>query len=233
MIRTVAETGSTNADLLALARFEAVEEGFWLRAERQTAGRGRLGRTWASPIGNFYGSTVVRVRPGDPAAATLGLVAAVALAEVVSALLPSAPTLKWPNDLLIDGVKLSGILLERADHVVVVGIGVNLAHHPDLPDRRTTSLAAQGVTVTPADFAQLLAEAFARWVTRWRTQGFAPVRAQWLAAAYPPGTLLRAALPDGSAIEGMFEDMDADGALIMRLASGERRGIHAGDVFLV
>ena len=114
MIRTVAETGSTNADMLHLAR-EGAAEGLWLRAERQLAGRGRQGRGWDSPVGNFYGSTLVRLRRGDPAPATLGFVAAVALAELVDGLLPGGgPMLKWPNDLLIDGAKLSGALLERA-----------------------------------------------------------------------------------------------------------------------
>ena len=258
VIRTVAETGSTNADLLALAR-AGVEEGVWLRAERQTAGRGRQGRAWTSPPGNFYGSTAVRLRPRDPPAPTLGFVAAVALEEVVSGLLaagvlatkpdgspqkPSDPEpspgfrpggviLKWPNDLLIDGAKLSGILLERADDAVVVGIGVNLAHHPDLLDRRATSLAAHGVMIAPQPFAELLAVAFARWLATWRIQGFAAVRVRWLARAHPPGAPLRAALPDGSAVEGAFEDMDRTGALILRLADGARRSIHAGDVFLV
>ena len=235
-IRTVAQTGSTNADLVALARAGAVAEGFWLRAERQSAGRGRQGRVWASPVGNLCASTLVQVRPGDPAAATLGFVAAVALAEVVAGLLPDAgarATLKWPNDLLVGGAKLSGILLERTEDAVVVGIGVNLAHHPDLPDRRTTSLAAQGATVAPGAFAPMLAEAFARWVARWRAQGFAAVRAQWLAGAHAVGTAISAALPDGSIVAGDFADLDADGALILRLASGERRAIHAADVFLV
>ena len=210
-------------------------EGFWLRAERQTAGRGRQGRPWTSPIGNFHGSTLVRLRPGDATAATLGYVAAVALTEVVAALLPNnaTPRIKWPNDLLIDGAKLSGILLERAGDEVVVGIGVNLAHHPDLPDRRTTSLAMHGVAIAADAFAPLLAEAFARWLDRWRSVGFAAVRAQWLAAAHPVGTPLRVALPDETAIEGQFDGLDADGALILRLASGARRAIHAGDVFLV
>lgn len=213
-------------------RSGAVTEGFWLRAERQTAGRGRQGRAWISPPGNFHGSTLVQLRPDDPAAATLGFVAAVALAEVVTVFVPAA-RLKWPNDLLIDGAKLSGILLERAEEAVVVGVGVNLAHHPDLPDRLTTSLAAARVDIDAVAFAPLLAQAFARWLARWRVQGFAAVRRQWLASAHPAGTPLRAALPDGTTVEGLFEELDGDGALIVRLASGARRAIHAGDVFLV
>ncbi|WP_375391242.1 biotin--[acetyl-CoA-carboxylase] ligase [uncultured Sphingomonas sp.] len=248
--------------MLARAKAGAIE-GEWLRAERQTAGRGRQGRAWDSPVGNFYGSTLVRLRPADPPAATLGFVAAVALAEVVeSALTPSSlpfrsPAancslsqgereggaqrrkgegelqLKWPNDLLLGGAKLSGILLERADDGVVVGIGVNLAHHPDLPDRPTTSLAAHGVPVAPNAFADMLADGFGGWRDRWRTGGFAPVRARWLKLAHPPGTALTARLPDGSALAGTFDGLDADGALILRLATAERRVIHAADVFLV
>lgn len=254
-IVTVAETGSTNADMLALAR-SGVAEGRWLSAGRQTAGRGRQGRDWRSPVGNVSASTLVRVRPADPPAATLALVAAVAVHETVRTFSPSPfcgfaapplsrrereepPTgaaglmLKWPNDLLLDGAKLAGILLERADDAVVVGIGVNLAHHPELADRATTSLTAHGITVDPAQFVMTLADTFARWLSRWRGEGLAPVRAAWLAAAHAPGTALVARLPDGTASEGLFDGLDADGALILRLAGGERRVIHAADVFLL
>ncbi|WP_260599335.1 biotin--[acetyl-CoA-carboxylase] ligase [Sphingomonas endolithica] len=253
--------------MLELARSGAAE-GLWLRAERQVSGRGRQGRAWVSPVGNLSASTLVRLRGTDPAAATLALVAAVALEEVVSVyLFPgegrgpgvertlagrsalSSPTsrldpglrrgsaaaamLKWPNDLLIDGAKVSGILLERADDAVVIGIGVNLAHHPDDLDRPTTSLAAHGASPEPADFLDTLAAAFAHWLSRWRSEGLAPMRARWLERAHPPGTALSASLPDGSAVEGLFEGLDADGALILRLADGDRRVIHAGDVFLI
>ena len=231
MIRTVAETGSTNADVLALAR-TGVTEGLWLRAERQTVGRGRQGRTWESPVGNSYASTLVRLRPTDPPAATLALVTAVALAEAVGVYVEGL-RIKWPNDLLIDGAKMSGILLERADDAVVIGIGVNLAHHPDLANRPTTSLAAHDAHVAPEDFIETLAESFARWLSRWRGEGLLPVRQRWLDLAHAPGTALTARLPDGSAIDGLFDGLDADGALILRLADGARRVIHAADVFLI
>lgn len=261
-IRTVAETESTNADLLDLVR-TGLAEGIWLRAERQTAGRGRQGRAWVSPAGNFYGSTLVRLRPGDPLAATLGFVAAVALAEAVATLLNPGESrdpvssgsdrqfsaraasqmrpglrrgglvVKWPNDLLIDGAKLSGILLERADDAVVVGIGVNLAHHPDLPDRPTTSLAAHDVVIPAPAFAEILADGFARLLERWRHDGFTRIRQRWLDLAHPRGTALAVGLPDGERLDGLFDGLDRDGALILRLASGERRVIHAADVFLV
>ncbi len=233
-IRTVATTGSTNADLIALAS-NGAEEGLWLRAGQQTGGRGRQGRDWASPPGNLYASTLVRLRPTDPAPATLALVAAVALDEAMRAWLPDTVplTIKWPNDLLIDGAKLSGILLERSGDAVVIGVGVNVAHHPDLPDRPATSLAAHGATVDAASFLETLAEAFARWLGRWRGEGLAPIRARWIERAHPPGTALTARLPDGSATDGLFERLDSDGALILRLADGTTRVIHAADVFLI
>ena len=230
-IRTVAETGSTNADMLLLARAGA-DEGLWLRAERQTAGRGRHGRAWTSRPGNLYASTLLRLRPSDPPAATLAFVAAVALHEAVG-VFGLAAQLKWPNDLLVAGAKLSGILLERSDDAVVAGIGVNLANHPDLPDRPATSLAAQGASVAPDAFLDGLADGFARWLARWRGEGLAAVRAAWLAAAHPMGTALSVRLPDGTAHEGLFGGLDADGALILRLASGQRHVIHAADVFLL
>jgi BirA family biotin operon repressor/biotin-[acetyl-CoA-carboxylase] ligase len=234
MIHIVAETGSTNADMLVLARAGATE-GCWLRADRQLAGRGRQGRPWVSPPGNFHASTLVRLRPDDPPAATLAMVTAVALDEAIDVFLVerSALALKWPNDLLLAGAKLSGILLERADDAVVIGIGVNLAHHPDLPDRPTTSLAAHGVTVTPSMLAEMLADTVARWLARWRGEGLAPVRARWLARAHPVGTALTARLPDGRGIDGLFDGLDADGALLLRLASGDRHVIHAADIFLL
>ena len=234
MIRRIAETGSTNADLIALAG-SGSPEGLWLRAERQTAGRGRQGRAWVSPVGNLYASTLVRLRPGDPPAATLALVAAVALEEVVRAYLgdPTPLVLKWPNDLLLGGAKVSGILLERSGDAVVIGIGVNLAHHPEGLDRPVTSLAAAGVDVAPSDFCETLGDAFARWLERWRGQGLGPVRDRWSARAHPAGTALTAHLPDGSAVDGLFERLDADGALILRLADGSRRVIHAADVFVI
>lgn len=231
-IRTVAETGSTNADMISLAG-AGLEEGVWLRAERQKSGRGRQGRLWVSPPGNLYASTLIRLRPSDPPAATLALVAAVALEETVSAYVPGAALLKWPNDVLIDGAKLSGVLLERAGAAVVIGFGVNLAHHPRDTDRVATSLAAYNVAVDPADFNETLADSFARWVERWRGEGMDVIRRHWVNHAHAIGTPLTARLPDGSAVDGLFECLDSDGALILRLADGTRRVIHAGDVFLL
>jgi BirA family biotin operon repressor/biotin-[acetyl-CoA-carboxylase] ligase len=223
LIRTVPETGSTNDDLAALARNGAAE-GTWLRADRQTGGKGRQGRAWRSPPGNLYASTLVRLRVEDPPALTLALVAAVALHEVVAIHAPQV-RIKWPNDLLVDGAKLSGILLERQGDAVIVGFGVNLAHHPEDLDRPAASLGAR---VTPEALLRRLAASFEIWLERWRTQGLAPVRAAWLAAAHPIGTPL---VSGGT--EGTFDGLDETGALRLRLADGAIRVVHAGDVFLV
>jgi BirA family transcriptional regulator, biotin operon repressor / biotin---[acetyl-CoA-carboxylase] ligase len=222
-IRTLAETGSTNDDVAGLAR-EGAAEGLWLRAGRQSGGKGRQGRAWVSPPGNLYTSTLVRLRPGDPPAPTLALVAAVALHEAIAPHAPAA-RIKWPNDLLVEGAKLAGILLERQSDAVVIGFGVNLAHHPADLDRPAASLDPP---VPAPAFLARLAAAFAGWLARWRAEGLAPVRAAWLAAAHPLGTILSA----GDS-RGAFDGLDESGALRLRLADGALRVIHAGDVFLI
>lgn len=231
----MASTGSTNADLLKLARDGVAEDDVWLRAERQTDGRGRQGRAWCSPGGNLYASTSVGLRPGDPPAPTLALLAAVALDEAVRAVLPTyeALQLKWPNDLLIGGAKLSGILLERVGERVVIGVGVNVTHHPALAERATTSLHAAGAAIDAAGLLERLAPIFSSWVERWRDRGVAPIAAHWSTRAHPEGTELSVRLPDGSTLAGSFEGLDANGALRLRLAGGGTRVIHAGDVFLI
>ncbi|HEX8239580.1 MAG TPA: biotin--[acetyl-CoA-carboxylase] ligase [Allosphingosinicella sp.] len=233
-IHTVAETGSTNDDLASLAR-EGAAEGIWLRAGRQSGGRGRQGREWHSPPGNLYASTLIRLRPGDPPAPTLALVAAVALHEVATAFTVAGVKIeiKWPNDLLVAGAKLSGILLERLDDAVIVGFGVNLADHPDETARPAINMGMLGGAPDPGRFLDALAEAFARWVGRWRDDGLAPIRERWLAAAHPPGTPLSTHTASGAWIEGVFEGLDESGALRLRLADGSSHVVHAGDVFLI
>jgi BirA family transcriptional regulator, biotin operon repressor / biotin---[acetyl-CoA-carboxylase] ligase len=229
--RVVERTASTNADMLTLAA-NGAPEGSWLRAVEQTAGRGRLGRAWVSPPGNLYASTIVRLARGDPNPATLALVASVALDETLRAY-GAEPRIKWPNDIFIGDAKLTGILLERAGEAVVVGIGVNLAHHPEALDRPVTSLAAQGLGAPDPDaFLHDLAEAFARWLALWRT-GLGPVRSRWLERAHPVGTALSVRLPDQPPLDGLFDGLTPDGALRLRLPSGQVQVIHAGDVFLI
>ncbi|HKT86293.1 MAG TPA: biotin--[acetyl-CoA-carboxylase] ligase [Novosphingobium sp.] len=235
MIRTVAETGSTNADLAALlAGGEYVREGDWLVADRQTAGRGRSGRVWNDGLGNFMGSTVVRPGPGDPAAATLALMSGLAVHEALAGFLaePLALRLKWPNDLLLDGAKLAGILLEAVAGAVIVGIGVNLRVAPPVEGRAVASLADRGILVPPEEFAAKLAAAFELELNRWRSSGLAPFLRRWQNAAHPKGTRLTVLPPGEEAIEGAFAGLAEDGNLLLDLDDGSVRMIHAGDVLL-
>ena len=199
----------------------------------QTGGRGRQGRVWGSGTGNLHASTVVRDRPGDPPAPTLALVAAIALHQLLVAHVGTADLrVKWPNDLLLDGAKLSGILLEKSGDAVVIGFGVNLAWHPQGLDQPVTSLPAAGLaTPDPDAFLHDLADAFAHWLARWRGEGLEPVRARWMAIAHPVGAPLVARQSGGRSIAGLFDGLEPDGALRLRLADGSRHVMHAGDVF--
>jgi len=232
LIETVAEIASTNSALLArLGSGEAIGEGTWLIADRQTAGRGRAGRQWSDGHGNFMGSTVAQLRAGDPPAPTLSLVAGVALHRALGQI--PGLQLKWPNDLLVDGAKLAGILLERHGDAVVVGLGVNLAQAPELPDRPTVSLAALGHDITRDDFANTLAAEWGNALAQWHGQGWAALRDEWLTRAHPRGTLLQVHDRDQGLIIGAFAGLNPDGAALLRLADGEQRAIHAGDMELV
>ncbi|MEZ5694289.1 MAG: biotin--[acetyl-CoA-carboxylase] ligase [Altererythrobacter sp.] len=235
MIHTVAETGSTNADLAARLRGgEYVPEGDWLVAERQTAGRGRQGREWFDGYGNFMGSTVVHPADGDPPVHTLTLVASLALYEAIVPLLPQPGQLqiKWPNDLLLSGGKLSGILLEREGKAVILGIGVNLAAAPELDDRQTAALSDIGPAPDRELFATMLAGHVSRELDRWRQFGLDPIRNRWLAAAHPLGTPLAVHDAGGDRLAGSFSGLSEDGSLMLRLEDGTTRAIHAGDVML-
>lgn len=235
MIRTLSETGSTNADLLAALRAgERVAEGDWLVAERQTAGRGRQGRAWFDGAGNFMGSTVVRLTPRHPPPASFALAAGLAVYEAMVPLLPDpAPLgLKWPNDVTYAGAKLAGILLEREGEALVVGIGVNLAQAPQIEGRATIALRDLGPAPDRDLFAGMLAESFAAELERWRSHGLDPLARRWQAAAHPPGTPLTVAPPGEKPLTGAFDGLTEDGALRLRLADGSSRVMHAGDVFL-
>jgi BirA family biotin operon repressor/biotin-[acetyl-CoA-carboxylase] ligase len=205
-------------------------EGDWLVALEQTAGKGRQGRGWTTKRGNFFGSTLVQLAAGDPPAQSLSLVAGLALAEALDSAIPGLPLLlKWPNDLLLDGAKAAGILLEREGDRVVIGFGVNLAAAPHLPGRSTAHFAGG---IAPEAFAPLLAGAMARIVVAWRSSDPEAFARAWLARAHPPGTLLNVHGADAAPLSGRFDGIEHDGTLRLRLEDGSVRRIHAADVEL-
>jgi BirA family biotin operon repressor/biotin-[acetyl-CoA-carboxylase] ligase len=226
--------GSTNDEAKRLAA-QGCAHGTVIWADQQTAGRGRLGRSWQSPPGNLLFSVVLR--PSIPAtrAAELGFLSAVATAECVAELLPRGDgiSLKWPNDVQVDGAKVAGILPEaqsvgEALAWVVLGLGLNVAHFPADTPYPATSLSAHGATVTPEQGLQTFLTHLAQWLPRWESEGFSPVRAAWLARARGLGREVTVDL--GIRQErGIFHDLDADGAMILGTTQGARR-IAAGDV---
>lgn len=235
MIELVEQTGSTNADLAAAIRGgEGWPEGTWLVARRQSAGRGRQGREWFDGAGNFMGSTVVVVGEGSPPPASLSFVAALAVYDAALEVVGEGGhlALKWPNDVMLDGGKLSGILLEMVRGHIIVGIGVNLARAPHLPDRKTAALADIAEPPAPETFAASLAAHFDRRLEAWRTYGLGlTLQAFLVHSIHAAGSPVTVHDTDGSVLSGTFAGLEeSDGALRLRLADGRERVIRAGDI---
>ena len=229
--------GSTNAE--ALARARAGEHGpLWITAARQTAGRGRRGNVWTSEPGNLYASLL----PSDAAPAAhlpeLCFVVALAVRDAVANVAPEfAPKLKlkWPNDLLLDGAKLAGILIEAESvddaTAIAAGVGVNCAHHPENLTYPATSLAACGVAVKPSDLLSALSRTMMVRLAQWsRGSGFAAIRAEWLKHAASLGGDIHVRLPDRE-LTGRFETLDRMGRLMLRLPAGNLEAITVGELF--
>jgi BirA family biotin operon repressor/biotin-[acetyl-CoA-carboxylase] ligase len=231
-VRHYDSIGSTNDEALRLAR-GGTAHGTVVHADEQIAGRGRLARRWQSPPGNLYVSIVLRLNLPAARCAEIGFVAALAVADAVETLLPNQlrTTLKWPNDVLLRGGKISGILLENIDDALIVGIGINVLRAPgDVAYKVTTIVDSGGLATVDGTRASLLT-ALARWLEIWQRDGFPPIRAAWLARAHPPGTPVRLTLSD-RLIEGRFADLAPDGSLILETDDG-RKQFAAGDVALV
>ena len=209
----------------------------WILAIEQTAARGRRGRAWSTPRGNFAGTLIMR-RIGSPADAALrSFVASLALREAFVAVTgqEAAFALKWPNDVLLNGGKVAGILLETVGENLVIGIGVNLAHAPT-PEQveqgavtPVSVLGETGLSVAPAAFLDALASAYARMEDQFTIYGFAPIRTAWLSHAARIGEVVTARTMRDETI-GVFEDVDASGNLILNTAKG-RVAITAADVY--
>lgn len=238
--RILLEIDSTNAEGLRLA--PTLDAPEWIVARLQTAGRGRRGKTWDSPHGNFAGTLVMH--PTEPAdqVALRSFVAALALYDTLVAILGRTEgiELKWPNDVLLDGGKVAGILLESegsgsAIKHLAIGIGVNLASAPDpetLEPGAVPPVAlgdVMGGTIGPENFLELLGPAYAYWEDQFRKHGFAPIRAAWLDRAARLGELITARTGKTELI-GTFETVDEAGNLILTNAEG-RHAIPAAEVF--
>jgi BirA family biotin operon repressor/biotin-[acetyl-CoA-carboxylase] ligase len=236
----LAEVDSTNAE--GFRRAAGLTGATWILAGFQTAGRGRRSRPWASPRGNFHATLVLKPQEPPETVALRSYAAALALREALVALtrLPDGFALKWPNDVLLNGGKLAGILLESqglggADPVLCIGIGVNLIAAPGLGEVEpgavppVSLLAETGLRVTPERLLDALAPAYARWEGVFAAEGFAPVRAAWLAHAARLGEPVRARTGDTTR-EGRFEGIDASGKLILHTGRGPV-AISAAEVF--
>ncbi|MGV1014909.1 MAG: biotin--[acetyl-CoA-carboxylase] ligase [Methyloceanibacter sp.] len=225
---------STNAE--ARRRAESGEPGpLWIWSARQSLGRGRGGRHWTSLYGNLFASLLIRVNVPLQTASQLALVAGVIAFETIAKLITyegrAELLLKWPNDILLAEEKLAGMLLENVDNAVVIGTGINLARHPEDLPQPATSLAAHGVTLTPAEVLEHLAETTHDWLSRWgEGSGFSTIRRAWLDRAGPTGRPLLVQV-NGDEMEGEYAGLDSDGALRFRTAGGIERRIMAGDVF--
>jgi BirA family biotin operon repressor/biotin-[acetyl-CoA-carboxylase] ligase len=231
-IEQAAEIDSTN-EACRLRALAGEAAGLVIRADRQTAGRGRRGRSWHSPEGNLYASLLLRpARPVSEAAA-LGFAAVTAMGDVAEALLPAATQVrhKWPNDLLINGRKASGILLETQPGFLVVGIGVNIASHPADTPYPATDLVAEGAApISPQALLERVLAAFGPLYETWEAAGFAALLPSWRRRAAGLGEAIEVRL-ERETLSGLFKDLEPDGTLRLALADGTERRIAAGDVY--
>ncbi|MEL6872626.1 MAG: biotin--[acetyl-CoA-carboxylase] ligase [Pseudomonadota bacterium] len=237
---------STNAAAMAAAPKQCACP-FWVSAKSQTAGRGRSGRGWQSPEGNLAASMAFTTTAPADQLGQVALVAGVAIAEAVREILPAevpetgkaAPDvrLKWPNDLLINGAKIAGILVEASragrEAVVVAGFGLNLRAAPAIQDRAVAALSDFGAVPPREQVLDILDDAFADALCLWNNgTGFADVRARWLQAALPMNTSIR--VNDGhSPISGAFAGLGPSGELLLSDPKGQIRRFSFGDVDVV
>jgi BirA family transcriptional regulator, biotin operon repressor / biotin---[acetyl-CoA-carboxylase] ligase len=231
-IEQVAEVDSTN-DACRLRALAGEAAGLVIRADCQTSGRGRRGRSWSSPKGNLYASLLLRPERPVSEAAALGFAAVTALGDVAEALLPGGAEVrhKWPNDLLINGRKVSGILLEAQPGFLVLGIGVNITSHPADTPYPASDLKAEGAAPIAA---QALLERFLALLAplhkAWEADGFAALLPAWRRRAAGLGSAIDVRL-ERETLSGIFKELEPDGALRLALADGTERRIAAGDVY--
>ncbi|NIZ02107.1 biotin--[acetyl-CoA-carboxylase] ligase [Thalassospira lucentensis] len=228
---------NTNEEAKRLAD-KGAQSGALVLAKTQTSGRGRRGRAWSSPVGNLYSSLLLRPRCSLAEAARLTFLIAFAMAEAIETItgMQVRPDCKWPNDLMVNGRKICGILLESASNhgsatdYLVIGAGVNVAFFPDDAERPATSLASLGAPVSVDDLVSVYVARIAHWLPIWEQQGFGPIREAWLTRAYGIGDPVVARLTERE-LHGTFVGLDDDGALILREDRGDEHRIGAGEIF--
>lgn len=238
--RHIALDDVTSTNTLSFEHARAGDPGkLWITARRQLGGRGRRGRTWVSEPGNLYASLLLIDPAPQTELASLPLVVALALHRAIVAEMPFAAdrvAIKWPNDILVDGKKVSGILIESeklasGHNGVVIGCGVNIAHKPDNPLYPATSLSEAGSSTSPDIlFARLMVELAAALEIWDRGHGVAEIVRQWKTLVHGIGQPITVNLPDRS-ISGIFAGIERDGLLVLRLDSGDTIRIASGDVF--
>ncbi|MGE0564554.1 MAG: biotin--[acetyl-CoA-carboxylase] ligase [Pseudolabrys sp.] len=228
--------GSTNAEALALAR--AGEHGpVWITAKTQSAGRGRRGNTWSSPPGNLY-ATLLLTEPAPPARAPqLSFVAALAVHDAITERTPGLTdrlALKWPNDVLVGGKKVAGLLIEAENapvFSVAIGVGINCVSHPDGTPFPATDLAVERATVSADTLFAALSRTMAARLAQWQAGAdFPAIRRDWLVRAAGIGEMLQVRLPDRE-LTGRFMGLDDHGRLLVQPESGPHLKITAGEVF--
>ena len=222
---------SSNDEARRLAR-QGAGHGTVVTAEVQTAGRGRRGRAWMSPPGNLHCSILLDPGNNPSLAPQLTFVAAISLRDALAELALQADfKVKWPNDVLCNGAKIAGMLLEQAGSLVILGVGVNIAEHPEAALYPATSLRKAGSGAEVKDVLSGFCAQLAKRYQQWRTQGFAPIRNAWLDKAFGKCERITATLADESVMRGTFAGLAADGALELLDDQGVIHRILAGDVF--
>lgn len=231
--------GSTNDEARRLAE-EGSAHGTIVWAGEQTKGRGRQGRSWTSPRGNLYLSVILRPACALSEAAQLSFVACVALGEAIAALAGNRVeiTYKWPNDVMFNAKKGVGLLLESKSTPaggldwVIVGMGTNIEHFPEDARYPATSLRKEGAppALVPATLLAEFARQLEVWLDVWRKRGFGDIRAAWKQRVQGMGKSIEVRLPTET-LQGVFNDLDQSGALLLTLEDGRTRSITAGDVF--
>ncbi len=231
---------STNLEAKRIV-LKGIEQKLVIVSNEQTKGKGRNSRIWDSPSGNLYMSILLRSDDFCDKKSDLSFVTAITVYEALFSVIKDSGydfdlTIKWPNDILVNHAKIAGILLESiksyGKDYLIIGIGINISYFPKFADKQTTSLEKLNIkNITPSEILDKVMESFSYYYKLWQNEGFEEIRKLWLARSFPRGSIIT--ISDGkNRISGIFEDIDGkDGAIMVKLLSGEIRRLSSGDVF--